>query len=308
MKTNIFLYCILGFIITMVFTTCGDGNSSSGGGGGGGNKNPPQSGSGNTHTGNYMLSVREGENIIRKGEESDGEEVQLTGISWDGTTKTLTLNNFSFTTSDFMALYLVDGGTIELNGTNTLKSTFNNSTRNQSYGIFTANNLTIQGSGSLTVTAGTVAESFGIHTLDSALTISSATVNAQGGTASGAYGYSVGIYLENYLTTNSSVTITNGATITATGAAASFFSVGIAIASIIGDGEEVLNLVNGTVTTTGLTYAIFNGSSFNRFYTVPNGIRYWVNTTTANPGGAGTVSDGSFVINDTHKYARLQKL
>jgi hypothetical protein len=103
-------------------------------------------------------------------------------------------------------------------------------------------------------------------------------------------GTSAGIDADNKLIIN------NGATVTATAGTADI-SYGIF--------TEELNIVNGTVTATGYTQAIFCYSRDGN-YTVPNGVRYWVNTAGTNPGGTGTVSNGNFIITDSHKFARLQ--
>jgi|GEM_PF-5529096 len=61
-----------------------------------------------------------------------------------------------------------------------------------------------------------------------------------------------------------------------------------------------ITINGGTVTAVGATRAMLPS------YTVPNGYKYWVNTAMQAPGGEGSVSDGSFVVDITYKYAKIE--
>ncbi len=78
---------------------------------------------------NYTLFVQENDNKIYMTNVEGGEATDLTGITWDGTKKILTLSNFNFTTkvaSPGFALKLPDGATINANGTSTIKANSGN--------------------------------------------------------------------------------------------------------------------------------------------------------------------------------------
>jgi len=201
----------------------------------------------------------------------------------------LTLTDFNFTTTDRIALEVVNGTTIVLNGTNTVASTYvGNQTSSGIYVNEAFTGVTITGNGSLTATGGTLtasASSVGVYVYEGYLTISgNATVTATGGDG--------GLWSAGIATR--SLTVSGGAAVTATGQTASHISVGIDLSyrgiTISGD---------NTVIARGNTRAIMVD------YIVPSGYRYWVNTTAADPGGAGTVSGGTFVIGNAHKYAKI---
>jgi len=151
---------------------------------------------------------------------------------WDPATSTLTLKGVDFTTSAPTAVRLLDGATIVLaDGTeNTIANV--HGLIGDSVGIRANGNITIQGSGTLTVTAGEAEYSSGIYADAGDITISGGTVTATGGEAE----YSSGIDADG-------VTITGG-TVTATGGKAATNSRGI-------DAYTNVTISGGTVTATG---------------------------------------------------------
>jgi hypothetical protein len=132
--------------------------------------------------------------------------ISLAGISLNEST--LTLDNFSFTTSnpDILRIH-GNNATIVLIGENTLTSTLDND-QSQSIGLSASGTLTIEGSGSLTVTSGIGINSTGISS-DINLTISGATITAIGGNASNT---STGIRVGNTLTINNGTVTMSGST------------------------------------------------------------------------------------------------
>ena len=137
---------------------------------------------------------------------------------WDSNTNTLTLNGVDFTTTAATAVKLPDGSTIVLNGDNTIKG--GNAASGACYGIFCEGNLTIQGTGTLNVTAGDAGgtdsndRSCGIYT-ENALTMSSGIVKAYAGTSAKA---SLGIYSKGNFTISGTADVTGkGGTATGDG-------------------------------------------------------------------------------------------
>lgn len=132
---------------------------------------------------------------------TDDTEAAITALGgssvadWDG--NTLTLNGVNLTAADPIAVKLPAGATIDLIGDNTI--TGGGSSSEHCYGIYAAGNLTIQGSGTLTVTGGDTTNSnysYGIYA-DSNVTIESGTVTGGTVTANGGQatvGNSYGIY------------------------------------------------------------------------------------------------------------------
>ena len=177
--------------------------------------------------------------------------------SWVQSTKTLTLNNITHSTSADNALQLPDGATLVLVGANTITSTYSGS-NTHTRGIAGGDNLTITGSGSLNLTGGTASsdyESFGLDTFY--LTISGgATVTAAGGTGGNSYGISA---------------------------------------------RGGLTISDSTVTATGNSSALYSSS-----YTVPNKYKYTVATNASGSSPTTGTSDGSFVVNNTHRYAKIE--
>jgi len=234
--------------------------------------------------------------------------------SWNNSTRTLSLTNFNFTTSAATALLLPDESTIVLSGSNSVMSTYNGSsfTYGIYYGVSDAS-LTITGSGSLSVIGGssTVASSFGINV--NALIISdNASVTSYGGFATN----SIGI-MARYLFINDNVSVVafggNNVKDTSAGAVtgtlvindnASLSAFGQVAPSSYGVYQGVffttsISCYGGSFAVLGQTRAI----GFD--YIVPTGLEYWASTTASNMGGTGDISDGSFVIGSTHKYARV---
>ena len=101
--------------------------------------------------------------------------------TWNSSTNTLTLNGVNFVTTASTAVRLPDGSTIVLNGENTIKG--GDAASGACYGIYAEGALTIQGTGTLNVTAGDAGgtgsndRSCGIYT-ENALTMSSGIVTS----------------------------------------------------------------------------------------------------------------------------------
>ena len=117
--------------------------------------------------------------------------------TWDSDTKTLTLNGVNFITTNPTAVALPKGAKIVLAaGTeNTITGVCDDTVPEKSYGIYVwGGDLTIEGSGQLTVTAGkSIKRSYGIYVYSGDLTITSGTVTANSGEAANSYGiYAVG--------------------------------------------------------------------------------------------------------------------
>ena len=132
----------------------------------------------------YGLFIRVGSgDIIYKNYDYTDEVKNLSGITWNDSSRTLTLNDFSFDTTYEIGLNFANGGAepikIILNGINTIKSA--------GAAIFALGHFLIEGNGSLTaIGIGNVPShgfggSVGISTSMGNITISNATVNAQGG-------------------------------------------------------------------------------------------------------------------------------
>ncbi|MDR0769962.1 MAG: IPTL-CTERM sorting domain-containing protein [Burkholderiales bacterium] len=254
---------------------------------------------------------------------------QATAWGWNSGTSTLTLNNFTWTTSAYFALRIVGGNiVIELaNGsTNTFTSTSTVVAGEpaESSGIFSASfiDITITGGGTLNALAGDAsAASRGIHLKRGAFTLQSGTVNANG--LDGVTGYSVGIYVENG---NMGI---NGGALSAVGGDAGIGSYGI-------DCEGTLSVSGGTVAAKSGAFA-YNGSygiqlkgnHFNMLggtveaagessaissaaNALPNAYTYWKNTTTSDPGGAGTfyylgTGGTAYAYSSGDKYVRVRE-
>lgn len=165
---------------------------------------------------------------------------------WNSTTKTLILKGVNFTATATTAVMLPGGSTIVLaDGTeNTI--TGGSTASDYCYGIYAAGDLSIQGTGTLTVTSGDITAAAGTMPLESSgiyasggLTISGGTVNATGGSItrgnSTAGLRSYGIYAD-------SVTI-QGGTVTAAGDEAGYGSTGIYA-------NETVTISGSTVTAT----------------------------------------------------------
>lgn len=151
---------------------------------------------------------------------------------------TLTLNGVNFTTTAETAVILPAGAKIVLaeGTTNTIASSADNA--DMSYGIYAADGLTIEGSGTLIVRSAKATpssgngESYGIYANNGDITISGGTVIAASGTAFASYG----------IVSDQNITISGGA-VNATGGKSYAFSGGIGAGNVIISG--------GTVTAKG---------------------------------------------------------
>ena len=179
-------------------------------------------------------------------------------IMWDG--ETLTLNNADITqgSHENAAIYCGEDAGIHLVlvGESTVTGP---SGVDASRGIYTRGELTISGSGSLTVTGGDVtaagtdyAESCGIDA-DNVI-VSGGTVNADGGTASAtgnvSYAYSCGIDADNVIVSGGIVNA-DGGTASATGNVSYACSYGISVYGSIDISGGAVTADGGEVTFTG---------------------------------------------------------
>ena len=292
---------------------------------------------------NYTLFLHTDGELYENDEH--GAIVNLTGADVDVSGTTLTLTDFNFTTSADVALSVPGGTTIVLAG-NTGNVLASECTISVNTGVYVrdAGDLTINGTGSLDVTCSDVAsgDSYGILVTDGGMAIEgSVTTNITSGDALG--NMSLGIFMPGTsknitikdnvivnatggtadnsggIATNCDIEISGNAQVTAAGGTADNSGgiladdveiSGNAQVTAVADSASVdgygiytatpLTISGGTVTAIGDTCAI------NPDYTVPNGYKYWVNTSTTDPGGAGIVSDGSFDIDSTHKFAKIK--
>ena len=239
---------------------------------------------------------------------------------WDPYTSTLTLKGVDFTTSAATAVKLPAGAKIVLaEGTeNTITSVSTDTTG--SNGIFLEGNLTIEGSGKLTVTGGAAqtkshgidaanvtisggtvtatggavnysgdeyTESCGIHVSGNVTISDTAKVNAMGGDATANYSYSRGIYA------NGNVTI-KGGTVTATGGEAAY--------------SDGISAYAGNVTISGGTVTAKGGDATNGSYGIYTSYNVTVSGTAkvTATGGTADNSTGIYVYeyydNDSKKY------
>ena len=160
------------------------------------------------------------------------------GASWNSDTKTLTLNGVNFTTTAATAVKLPDGAIIELNGANTIMSTYSNS--GDCYGIYGAGSLTIQGTGTLNVTSGTPNNlSFGIHA-EGSVTINSGAVTATGGVA-GEQSYGIRALHGDLTIKGGTVTATGGNAKESSGLWAGNNSLVISGGKVVAQGGNVIN-------------------------------------------------------------------
>ena len=149
-------------------------------------------------------------------------------------------------------------------------------------------NLTVNGNASVTASGGTVsgAKSYSWGINAQTLTINGGAVIAAGGNAGEE---SCGI---RAVTGEGKITI-NGGAINASGGTCTF-SYGINSSNISFD--------DGTITAAGASRAIISN------YTVPNEYKYWTNTDADGTSGTADngTSNGSFVIDSTHRYAKIE--
>jgi hypothetical protein len=254
----------------------------------------------NFYEGGFTLFVQAGQNEIRENN-ANGSIVNLSGITWNGTM--LTLSNFSFETSAAVALQMKDGGTIQLIGTNILKSTYNNNSPNSnSEAIFADTNLTIQAGGTLTVISGRANRSSGIHVNTNNLTIGGgATVEATGGTASER---SLGISVPT-----GNITIDNDAKVKATGGTSgTSSSEGIYVGGILNIGGGAVVTATGGTASQGNSYGVFvnliSGSTGTGTMTINNDATIIARGGTANAGQSNGIAaaenlniDGGATVN-----------
>ena len=199
----------------------------------------------------------------------------------------------------------IDGGsagiiayeTLTINGNANVTATGGYAPNMGSEGINTGN-LIINESANVTATGGEAPYSNGIFGARSITVGDSATVSGIGGTATDS---STGIYL------NDSLSISENASVTVSGGTAGGASGGESIG--LNFSVTKINMTGGSLTASGNDSAIskITAPTTGKDYTVPDGHLYWVNTSNADPGGSGTESDGSFVVERlTYKFVRLE--
>ena len=175
--------------------------------------------------------------------------------TYDPDTKTLTLNNYSFTGESYSSAAIYYGGNDTLNvvleGTSTVTGPVNAS--GNSYGIYAGGSLSFSGSGTLEATGIATANSYGVCAGYS-VTVSGGTLTATGGAAQTS---SYGVYVHE-----GKVTVSGG-TLTATGGTAAN-SYGVRANSVTVEG--------GTLTAIGGTSALNNAPNDGASKT---GIYYW---------------------------------
>jgi len=167
-----------------------------------------------------------------------------------------------------------------------------------SLGIVAHDYIIIGGSANVTAAGGEAPYSNGIFGARSITVGDSATVSGIGGTATDS---STGIYL------NDSLSISENASVTVSGGTAGGASGGESIG--LNFSVTKINMTGGSLTASGNDSAIskITAPTTGKDYTVPDGHLYWVNTSNADPGGSGTESDGSFVVERlTYKFVRLE--
>ena len=247
---------------------------------------------------NYRLYLNNADGSLRNTNAS-GAAVTLTGASVTGSVGawTLTLTNFSFLTTAAYALEVPGGTTIALNGTNRIESSFNGGGTSCGIYVAAANGpLTITGNGSLSAIGYEGNANYGIYT-NGPLTFSgNVTVTAIGGLSSGssptASNYGINV-VGNTIYVRDNANVTARGRETSGGRGMSF------------NGLQIFD--NGKITATGYTRSLFHVGVTSNNYIVPAGFRYWTNTTSADPGGAGSLGNGSTTtITGTHKYARIE--
>jgi len=200
---------------------------------------------------------------------------EYTGQStnWSYSNNTLTLTDFVWETSAEAALQIVGSCTLYVQGTNTFTSTFSGSSY-FSYGILTANSLTISGdkNGILNATGGNTtggsSRSYGISAnglsgSTVSIAISGGTVNATGGNTTANTSDSYGISANG-----STVSIAiSGGTVNATGGnttanASNSYGIEAGSGSNITISGGIVNATGGTVGS-GSSYGIATGSGSN---------------------------------------------
>jgi len=143
-------------------------------------------------------------------------------------------------------------------------------------------------SGTNTITTTDTSSSIALYMVGNSTITGDGSLVATGGTATGAGDASIGIAAGGLI-------ISGGATVTATGGDDAG-SIGIYINGYM---SNLIIDSGSTVTATGNTRAI------NKNYTVPNGYKYTVSTNANGSSPTTGTSDGSFVIDGTYKYIKI---
>jgi len=204
----------------------------------------------------------------------------------------VSMNGFLFSTSSETAMAVPENTVFTLSGAaSSFTSTYN--AANPSSGIVSSN-LTVNGTGTLNVTSGPIAGSanntVGINVGRLAVS-GAATVNANGGAA--ARGASTGVRVANGITVGGAGS--TAAYLKAAGNPGTPSTYGI----LMDSGNLVIN-EGGTVEAIGKNGAIYPG------YRIPQGYRYWLNTSPQAPGGDPLISNGNVVIDYRSQYAKIE--
>jgi len=214
-------------------------------------------------------------NLVYSGDVNVNASGYDSAISYDGNLKisgsggTLTL-----TSTGQSAIIKSDNKNLEINGGTIVAEGY-------SRGINTNGNVFISNA-DVTATATAAAsgyESIGIYALAKEVTITNSTVSATG---NGSLGY--GIKADNGLT------IKGSSEVSATGDYIGIYA-----------GGKCITVSGGTVTALGS-----GDCAITPAYKVPKGYRYWTNTAASDPGGGGTVSNGSFETNTLYKWVKVE--
>ena len=211
-----------------------------------------------------------------------------TGWSWENTTKTLTLTDFTYSSTADVALRVPTDTTIVVIGTNSITSTYN--ATNNTSGIGSAGNLIITGDGTLTATGGTVTSggnvSTGISTGGGSgkLTVTGdvTVIAAAGGSAAT---ISSGVY------SSGPVEVKWNASLTATGGS-STAGLGIRTSSL-------------TISDNAFVKAVGNSRAISYNYTVPINCGYKISANADGSSPTAGTSSGSVLIDSDILYAEI---
>ncbi len=214
---------------------------------------------------------------------ADGDGATVTYIpATDTTPATLTLSGARITNGsyNYAAIYATEELTIDVAADSTVTGPDNDS--GNSYGVYNSGgSLTVTGPGTLTAEGGTAtgANGYSYGVLASGDVTVSGTLTAEGGKTTGANGYSCGVYAEN------GAVIVNG-TLTGTGGTAAGEG-GKSYGVCVYEGAVTVT-VNGTLTATGGEAYLFSYGIFAERDITVNG------TVTAMGGKANRISGGVY--------------
>ena len=183
-----------------------------------------------------------------------------------------------------------------------------------SYGVV-AEFLAASDNAKITGTGGEAENSHGIYAIFAIFVSDNATVTAYGANATSS---SCGLYVGTLIVSDSAIVTGNGGDATAGkshGIDVSYLDI-YDNATVIGNGGDALYSYgfyldfDDTIAIGGGSFlAIGQTSALSRDYTVPDGYKYLVNPVApTHPGGSSSTSNGSFVINNTYKFAYVEPI